>query len=89
MKNLRKIRKQIIDKVEEIESAKKQISEHDQEYIHYVHSILTQPSPETVLQLKLYKRELTARLQQVQVDEITIILFIFKDMYSVVVYLEK
>ena len=39
----------------------------DREYIGLTTSVLMQPSPETVLQLKLYKQDLDTRYLQIKV----------------------
>ncbi|KAL8615843.1 hypothetical protein ACOMHN_048551 [Nucella lapillus] len=66
VRNLHKIRQAIQVKVEHTTTTVSEIQLMDREYISLTTSVLMQPSPETVLQLKLYQEELQTRYKQIK-----------------------
>ena len=64
---MHKVRRQIQEKVEMTLTTTGKIHILDREYIGLTTSVLMQPSPETVLQLKLYKQDLDTRYLQIKV----------------------
>ena len=67
---MHRVRRQIQEKGEYTTATLTKIHLLDQEYIGLATTVLMQPSPETVLQLKLYKEDLNARYLQITVRQV-------------------
>ena len=80
---MHKVRRQIQEKVEMTLTTTGKIHILDREYIGLTTSVLMQPSPETVLQLKLYKQDLDTRYLQIKVTGDREFLFLFYFLSSV------
>jgi hypothetical protein len=67
VRNMHTVRRKIQETVDLTVSTTTKIHELDAEFVTLSTTVLSQPSPETILQLKAYKEDLKARLGQIHV----------------------